>query len=41
MNDNERLPVFIIYPETASVKPKSSVKFQITFRPTKNCYYYY
>ncbi len=35
------LSIFTVYPPTASIKPKSSFNFTVTFRPTKNFSYFF
>lgn len=39
-NQDQKMPVFLVHPETASVHPNSSFTFQISFRPTKSSYYF-
>jgi len=39
--DGEQLPVFIIVPETASLKPNTTKVFEVTFRPVKSSFYYF
>ncbi|KAM3137891.1 hypothetical protein pb186bvf_009972 [Paramecium bursaria] len=39
--DGDKLPVFLVYPETQSVHARQSCRFQISFRPTKSSYYYF
>ncbi|EGR30025.1 hypothetical protein IMG5_144000 [Ichthyophthirius multifiliis] len=39
--NNELLPVFIVKPQTISIKANSTQVFEISFRPIKNSYYYF
>lgn len=38
---DEKQIVFNVTPQSAQVKPNASLKFEVTFKPTKNSFYFF
>jgi hypothetical protein len=38
---DEKQIVFNVIPQSSLIKPNSSIKFEISFKPTKNSFYFF